>query len=79
MRCRSPSTRMRASSFLLSVCSPVLHRMLCGSFMESSDKRLDLQDVDGSAFGKALDLCCGKVNGLEMELDEVRVLATGSK
>jgi hypothetical protein len=43
------------------MCSPVLHKMLCGSFAESNAKRLMLVDVDGEVFGKALDLWCGKV------------------
>ena len=51
---------MRANSFLLCVCSPVLHRMLCGSFIESNVKQLQLLDVDGAAFGKALYIWCGK-------------------
>ena len=51
---------MRANSFLLSVCSPVLHKMLCGSFAESKAKRLDLKDVPRAVFGMALDFCCVK-------------------
>ncbi len=34
-----------------------------------------MKDVDGSAFGKALDMLCGKAHCLEMEIDEVRELA----
>jgi hypothetical protein len=39
-------------------------------------KQLNLQDVDGKAFGQALDMWCGKEEaGVEMELDEVREVA----
>jgi hypothetical protein len=59
---------------LLSLCSPVLHKMLCGNFMESTDKKITLYDVDAFRFGKVLDLWCGRVN--ELELSEVRQLAS---
>jgi hypothetical protein len=74
--CRSSTTMLRANSFLLSMCSPVLQKMLCGSFMESSDRKLELKDVDGWAFGTTLDICCGKMNCAEMELAEMRELAS---
>ena len=67
---------LRANSFLLCVCSPVLHRMLCGSFIESNGKKLQLLDVDGATFGKALDIWCGKETCAEMELDDIRALAS---
>eukprot|EP00291_Cryptomonas_curvata_P001904 CAMPEP_0172193064 /NCGR_PEP_ID=MMETSP1050-20130122/24727_1 /TAXON_ID=233186 /ORGANISM="Cryptomonas curvata, Strain CCAP979/52" /LENGTH=52 /DNA_ID=CAMNT_0012868539 /DNA_START=194 /DNA_END=349 /DNA_ORIENTATION=+ len=50
--------------------------MLCGSFAESNGKRLKLMDVDGEAFGKALDLWCGKVCCEDMAVDEARKLAS---
>ena len=74
--CRSSSTIMRANSFLLSVCSPVLHRMLCGSFAESKAKTLQLKDVHGAAFGKALEICCGKDHIKELSLGDVKELAS---
>ena len=58
------------------MCSPVLHKMLCGSFIESHAKTLKLQDVDGAAFVKTLDVWCGKQSSAEMELGEVRELAS---
>ena len=64
------------NSFLLSVCSPVLHKMLCGSFTESHRKKIILQDVDGSAFGKAFDIWCGKESTTELEMKDVKVLAS---
>ena len=67
---------MRANSFLLSVCSPVLHRMLCGSFAESKAKTLQLKDVHEDAFGKALEICCGKDHGTELSLGDVKELAS---
>ena len=66
---------MRANSFVLSLCSPVLHRMLCGGFIESKKKEIVLTDVDGKTFGKVMDIWCGKFNNVEMVLDEVKELA----
>ena len=65
-----------ASSFLLALASPVLHKMLCGSFSESKEKRLRLDDVESRAFIKTLDIWCGRADGHEMELHEVQQLAS---
>jgi hypothetical protein len=70
----SSSTVLRVNSFLLSMCSPVLHKMLCGSFIESSGRKLALKDVDGTSFGRALDMWCGKKT--EIGLDDARELAS---
>ena len=58
------------------MCSPVLHKMICGSFNESEGRLLEVQDVDGSAFRKVLDLWCGK--GLEPNADVEILLKLGS-
>ncbi len=52
--------------------------MLCGSFAESKNETLELVDVDMEAFGKALDLYCGKVSESceNMAMDEVKKLAS---
>ena len=42
------------------MCSPVLHKMICGSFIESFGRLIEVQDVEGVIFGKVLDLWCGK-------------------
>jgi hypothetical protein len=47
------------SSFLLSLISPVLHRMICGPFSERSQKKLRLVDTDATAFQTLMDLACG--------------------
>ena len=73
---RSSSTTLRASSFLLCLVSPVLHKMLCGSFSESQGKKLKLLDVDGEIFIKALNVWCGRVDSRGMELGELEQLAT---
>jgi hypothetical protein len=65
----------RANSFLLSLCSPVLHKMLCGEFSESNEKKLKFQEVKKTTFCKALDLWYGKDNNSEMGLCEVKELA----
>ncbi len=74
----SPSTTLRVNRFLLCMCSPVLHKTLCGSFIESSKKELTINDVDGAAFSKALGMWCGKQDSAEMEMGEVRELASAA-
>ena len=73
--CGSLPATLRANSFLLCICSPVLKKMLCGNFIESSMKKLKLQDVNKASFCRALDMCCGKQTCAEMELGEVMELA----
>ena len=73
---RASSKLIPASSFLLALASPVLHKMLCGSFSESKEKRLRLDDVESRAFIKTLDIWCGRADGQEMELHEVQQLAS---
>jgi hypothetical protein len=68
------STILRANSFLLSMCSPVLHKMLCGNFIESSGRKLAFKDVDGTSFARAMDMWCGKKT--EIGLDGARELAS---
>jgi hypothetical protein len=53
------------------LCSPVLHKMLCGSFIESNRKKLQLNDVDGEAFSKVLDIWCGKESCPEIGLEGI--------
>uniref|UniRef100_A0A7S0QU85 BTB domain-containing protein n=1 Tax=Cryptomonas curvata TaxID=233186 RepID=A0A7S0QU85_9CRYP len=50
--------------------------MLCGNFSESREKRLKLEDVDGSAFMKALDVCRGRKDCREVALGELPLLAS---
>jgi hypothetical protein len=74
---RSTSSKvLPASSFLLALASPVLRTMLCGSFSESKEKKLRLDDVEMGIFIKALDIWCGRADGLEMELYDVQELAS---
>ena len=49
--------------------------MLCGSFSESKEKKLSLDDVERRTFIKTLDMWCGRVDGQKMELYEVQQLA----
>ena len=58
--CRSSSTTLLANSFLLSLASPVLHKMLCSGFSESKERTLHIFDVDSIMFIKTLDVCCGR-------------------
>ena len=55
----SDGFRLRANSFLLSLCSPVLHKMICGSFAESSGSQIEFKDVNGTVFDKTFHLWCG--------------------
>ncbi len=62
---------------LLCLCSPVLHRMICGEFSESAGKNLHFHDVMvGGVFGHALDLWCGRADAREMALVEMRELVS---
>ena len=45
---------------MLCLCSPVLHKMVCGGFKECSEKKLELRDVDARTFIKVFDLWCGR-------------------
>ncbi len=75
-RCSSESKILKANSFLLSLCSPVLQNMVLEKVSNKKEKRLDLLDVDGTTFGKALDLWCGREFDHEVDLQEVRQLAS---
>ena len=50
--------------------------MICGSFIESNSNKLNIQDVDGTEFVKAMDMRCGKLDDAEIALDEARELAS---
>ena len=57
----------RASSFLLCMASPFLHKMLCGHFREGVTRRVSLADIDKKAFEKE--------NCMEKEFREVMDMA----
>ena len=57
---RSSRKTVRANCFLLSMASPVLHKMISGSFIEGTTRQLSLEDVDATAFDQILNLWCGK-------------------
>ena len=69
---------MVVNSFALSLLSPVLHKMVCGSFRESEQKVVELQDVDARSFLKVFNLWCCRAVMLDSEVnvDELRQLAT---
>ena len=66
---------MRTSSFLICLASPVVHKMLCGNFSESTGKKLQLNDVDKTIFVKVLDVWCGRDDCQEVALAELPLLA----
>jgi hypothetical protein len=53
-----------------------LRKMLCGNFSESREKKLKLEDVDGTAFVKVLDVWCGRKDCQEVALGELQQLAS---
>ena len=59
---------LQANSFLLCLCSPVLHKLICGSFTEGGRRRFELQEVSGSAFRDVLDVWCGADLGSERDV-----------
>ena len=59
------------------MCSPVLYRMMCGGFSESSRwMKIKLQDVNAAAFVQVLDIWCGYEICAEMELKDVKELVS---
>ena len=74
--CRASDQIFRASSFLLSMASPFLHKMLCGSFREGASRHVSLDDIDKKGFEEVLDRWCGRVDRVEKELREVIVMAS---
>ncbi len=57
---------LASKQFFLALASPVLHKMLCGSFSESKEKKLKLEDVVMGASIETLDIWSGRVEGQEM-------------
>ena len=72
---RSSQITVRANSVLLSLASPVLYKMMFGSFRERTTRDLSLEDVDGEAFEQILNLWCGK-EGRAEQLSDVMVMAS---
>ena len=72
---RSSRETLLANSFLLSMASPVLHKMICGSFRESKTRHLSLEDIEARAFEQILNLWCGK-EGRADQLGDVMVMAS---
>jgi hypothetical protein len=57
---RSSKSSARFNGFFLSMCSPVLQKTICCGFSESTERRLNLEDVDPQLFTKILDVWSGK-------------------
>ena len=66
---------LRSNSFLLSMASPVLYKMMCGGFREGVARQISLQDVDVKVFEEVMNLWCGKKGGAEKELLSVMAMA----
>jgi hypothetical protein len=51
--------------------------MLCGKFNENNEKKtLYIRDVDGNAFRKVMDMWYGKLDNVELALDDIPALAS---
>ena len=48
------------NSFLLSMASPMLHKMISGNFREGMSLQLSLEDIDAETFEQVLNLWCWK-------------------
>ncbi len=76
LRGRLSKTNWRSSGFLLSMVSPVIHKQLCGNFLEGHQKRIEICDVNEMDFRAVLDLWCGKLDCECDELEKVMQLAS---
>ena len=72
---RNSTTSRKVSGMLLSLCSPVLRKTICGGFIEGRAKRLELDDVDAGRFGSLLDAWCGRTGLEAKELGDLMALA----
>jgi hypothetical protein len=75
-RYRSSGHQFRANSILLSMASPILHKMICGSFREGMTRQVVLEDVDWKAFEAVLDMWCGKDGRTDKALRDVMTMAS---
>ena len=73
--CRSFATSLRFNGFFLCLCSPVLQKMLCGGFRESSTRRLELEDVNDEIFAEVLEFWCGKKLSDNEDVEHLLALA----
>ena len=58
--CRSSQSSCKVNGFVLSLFSPVLHKMICGGFCETVARSIKVEDVDASTFFDVVSICCGK-------------------
>jgi hypothetical protein len=56
--------------------SPVVHKLLCGRFLERNQKTIEICDVDERDFRAVLDLWCGKADCECKGLEDVLQLAS---
>eukprot|EP00292_Cryptomonas_paramecium_P013569 CAMPEP_0113723604 /NCGR_PEP_ID=MMETSP0038_2-20120614/38531_1 /TAXON_ID=2898 /ORGANISM="Cryptomonas paramecium" /LENGTH=224 /DNA_ID=CAMNT_0000653243 /DNA_START=160 /DNA_END=830 /DNA_ORIENTATION=+ /assembly_acc=CAM_ASM_000170 len=52
--------KLRSSVFLLSLCSPVLYKLLCGQFKETESREACIEEMSREAFEGALRLWLGE-------------------
>ena len=56
---------VKCSAFCPSLISPVLRTMVCGSFRESAEKQILLDDADERALRHVMDLASGCSEGVQ--------------
>ena len=66
---------MQSNAFLLCLASPVLHKMICGTFSEAKSRQLVIVDVDGEMFVTILHIWSGKGSMEGRSLEESIELA----
>ena len=70
---------MRANSFLLSMASPVLHKMISGSFREGMRRQLSLEDVQAETLEQVLNLWYGKEGRVEQLRDVMEMASVADR
>jgi hypothetical protein len=76
---RSSDTVLSTNRFLLCVSSPMLHKMISGSFQEGTAPHLALEDVDASVYSDVMDLWNGSTEPkrlMDKSLDAVMTMAS---
>ena len=60
---RSTGREVKYSAFCLSLMSPVFRRMICGTYKERADRRVQLDADEERLLRLAMDLSCGREEG----------------
>ena len=61
------------NGFLLSMISPYFYGMICGSFTEGINKRLELGQVEANSFKRLIELSCSGTTMVSRACDVVEL------